>query len=953
MLGALLLIGLVIPLTSCNTSPSLTSIQVTPNTVTATAGATVQFTAIGSYTHPNHPAVTKDLTDQVTWASSSDQMVTVSSTGLATTTGLSTGLVQISASMQGFNGLITGSANMTVTPSTTGGGGAGSSDITSVSIIPATATVATLNQTTQFIAIGTTAGGSSVDVTNQATWTSSNKAIATITNSGLATALASGSTIISAVAKNADGTVGTGTATFTVAPVAPSGSPEPLVSLAIVPTAQTALAIGQSAQFIAIGTTSSGTTVDLTSQSATFNGVTINAANWTSSNLKIARMDAPGLATAVGPGTAAITAIATNPDGTVVTGSASFTVTVPAITEPLVSLAIVPSTQTALAIGQTAQFIAIGTTSSGATVNLTNQSATIGTVTINAAVWSSSAVQVAKIDPASGIATALSTGVSAITAIVNNPDGTVVTGTATYTVTVPGGAEPLVSLAIVPSSQTASSVNETAQFLAIGTTGTGTTVDLTNQVIWRSSDTDVAYIGLTTGLATAQKTGVTAITATATNPDGTVVTGTATYTVSITSVTEPIISLSIDPTSQTILGLTQKIQFIALGTTSANTSVNLTNQTATVGTATINPAVWSSSNPTVAQIDPNTGIATPYNSGVTTITAIVTNPDGTVVTATSALTVNIPTTPEPIVSVSITPASQTASSLQDQAQYIAIGTTDTGTTVNLTDQTATVGTATINPAVWSSSDTTVAKIGSATGLAIPYSSGTTAITAIVTNPDGTVVTATVPFTVAISTTQEPLLSLAVIPTTQTVLSTNETAQFLAIGTFSGTGAQLTPSMCGSTGTTQDCTDYVTWISSDVKVATINTTGLATGLNVGTTAITAIAKNPDGTLVTGAAAFTEQASGGGTQQSNLTVVLMGANAANGTVTIASPVSTTTTCSATNPSGCAATLPLGTVVTLTAVPINGATFSGWSVPCNGSGTTCTTTLTDNETVAAIFN
>src|ERR1019366_4928678 len=97
---------------------------------------------------------------------------------------------------------------------------------------------------------------------------------------------------------------------------------------------------------------------------------------------------------------------------------------IPAAPEPLVSLAIVPAAQQALAINQTAQFIAIGTTSTGTTVNLTGQSASVGGSPIAAATWISSNPTVAKVDPATGVATALSAGTAAITAIAKNPDTT-------------------------------------------------------------------------------------------------------------------------------------------------------------------------------------------------------------------------------------------------------------------------------------------------------------------------------------------------------------------------------------------------------------------------------------------------------------------------------------------------------------------------------------------------
>jgi hypothetical protein len=60
------------------------------------AGLNVQLRALGSYIHP---PVTKDITNQVTWVSNTPQMVTVSSTGLITVTGLACGGTIISATI--------------------------------------------------------------------------------------------------------------------------------------------------------------------------------------------------------------------------------------------------------------------------------------------------------------------------------------------------------------------------------------------------------------------------------------------------------------------------------------------------------------------------------------------------------------------------------------------------------------------------------------------------------------------------------------------------------------------------------------------------------------------------------------------------------------------------------------------------------------------------------------
>ena len=325
------------------------------------------------------------------------------------------------------------------------------------------------------------------------------------------------------------------------------------------------------------------------------------------------------------------------------------------------------------------------------------------------------------------------------------------------------------------------------------------------------------------------------------------------------------------------------------------------------------------------------GLATGAGTGTTAITAMVTNPDNTVVTGTAALTVTNPTW----VSLAIVPASQTAQSVGETAQFIAIGTTGTGLTVDLTAL-----------ATSKSSDASVATVNAA-GLATAQNSGAAAITAQYKNPDNTVVQASASYAVSISSTQEPLLSLAIIPVSQTVGTPNETNQFIALGSFSGTGAQTNQSTCGGTGTIQDCTSHVTWSSSDVKIATIDSTGLATGLTTkGTTAITAFAANPDGTKVAGVGSFTQSLSGTGPViQSTLTITLIGSAAANGLVTAPSPLNPTgpsiINCSATNPSGCVQPFPRDSTVTLTATaPPSGTQFGGWS-------STCTPTAAINPT------
>jgi hypothetical protein len=106
-IAALVVIGgVLLSIASCGRSQQLVSIEVQPNIYTFgasnipvqfNAGSAVQLRALGSYIHP---PVTKDITNEVTWASSTTQMMTVNSTGLLTATGDACGSTLVSATLQ-------------------------------------------------------------------------------------------------------------------------------------------------------------------------------------------------------------------------------------------------------------------------------------------------------------------------------------------------------------------------------------------------------------------------------------------------------------------------------------------------------------------------------------------------------------------------------------------------------------------------------------------------------------------------------------------------------------------------------------------------------------------------------------------------------------------------------------------------------------------------------------
>jgi trimeric autotransporter adhesin len=137
------------------------------------------------------------------------------------------------------------------------------------------------------------------------------------------------------------------------------------------------------------------------------------------------------------------------------------------------------------------------------------------------------------------------------------------------------------------------------------------------------------------------------------------------------------------------------------------------------------------------------------------------------------------------------------------SQFTATGTTAVGNTIDVT------------PGVsWSSSKPAIATVNSA-GLLTGVSAGISIIYASY-QQGSTQTIATV--------TSATLISLAIAPL-NTSISVGATQQYTATGTYSD-------------NSTQDLTGSVSWSSSNVNVATISTTGLATGVSSGSTTIAA-------------------------------------------------------------------------------------------------------------------
>ncbi len=768
--------------TATVTPANLVSISVSPANASFAKGTSQQFTVTGTFTD----GTTRDLTTSAAFTSSNPGVIAISTSGVAS--GIGPGTAQITISVG--NQTIT-TQPVTITAAT----------LVSVAINPMSPSLAN-GTSQQFTAVGTFSDGTTEILTSQAVWTSSNPQVITIDQFGDASTTSVGSAQISATVNGV--TVSTGIVQVTPASIA---------SLTITPTSAQ-IAKGTTQQFSVIGTFTDGTTQNLSGQ-----------VTWTSSDGTVVGVDANGLATGTGTGSAQITAS--------YNGKSISTTPIQVTPATLLSIAFNPANPT-VAAGTTGQVAVIGTFSDDTTQDLTGS-----------ATFSSSNTAVATIS--GGVVTGVGTGNAIITVTANGQSGS-------FQVSVSSAI--LSSIAITPANPAPFAKGTTQQFSATGTFSDGTTQNLTSTVNWTSSNTSVFTVDQN-GLATG--TGVGTANLSASSQGQTVVT-------SSVQVTPPTIaSLSVTPTSVSIAsGATQQFSAIATYTdsstqdasnsvtwTSSNTGVATVSSTglatgSATGNATIQavlgslaaqatvsvsapvmqsisitpstPSIvsgstqqftatalftngttqnvtsqvtWQSTSTSTATIN-NSGLATATGSGATTIKASL-----GAFSASTSLTV----TAAPLQSITITPASPSIVRGTTQ-QFAATGTYSDGTTQNLTSQ-----------VTWTSSNSAFATVNSL-GVASGLASGTTTIQAQTQSQNGPVSGTT---TLTILPPPVTLQSIAITPASATVTK-GATQQFTATGTYSD-------------NSTQDLTTQVTWSSSSTN-ATINPAGVATGVLTG-------------------------------------------------------------------------------------------------------------------------
>jgi hypothetical protein len=396
------------------------------------------------------------------------------------------------------------------------------------------------------------------------------------------------------------------------------------------------------------------------------------------------------------------------------------------------------------------------------------------------AVWSSSATAIATVGSSSnqGLVTAVTMGAATISAIYSGQ-----TGTTNFT----ASAAALVSIEVATATP-AVPAGIAANFTAMGIYSDNTHKDLTTQVTWTSTDTFVATIA-SSGRATTLFIGNTTIAASLGDISGQT-------TLNVTPAL--LVSIAVGPPGASVAkGFTQG--FGATGTFTDMTTQNLTGQVS-----------WTSSNPAVATVpasalSANGVIATTLSVGQSTITAGLGNISGS-----DLLTV----TPATIDYFRVTPASASIMVGTTQ-QFTATGTYSDNSTQDVTTQ-----------VTWSSTSPGSAPISNAVGsngLATGVAAGQAiTISALIAGPSGALYA-----TADLTVTPAILTSIAVTPSSANVFIGGK-QPFTATGTYSD-------------GTTHDLTGTATWSTSNAVASVSNigpSNGIATGLTVGTSTITA-------------------------------------------------------------------------------------------------------------------
>ena len=166
------------------TDATLTAVTITPETATIAQGTTVQFEAEGTFSDDTP----QDITDIVDWQSTDNGIGIIDTNGLAE--GIAPGQADITASYDVGGNIISDTAVLTVSDAI----------LESIIVTPENSTIQ-VGENLQYRATGTFSDNSEQDITELATWLTTNNSVGTFRtpdSRGLFSSDASGATIIKA-----------------------------------------------------------------------------------------------------------------------------------------------------------------------------------------------------------------------------------------------------------------------------------------------------------------------------------------------------------------------------------------------------------------------------------------------------------------------------------------------------------------------------------------------------------------------------------------------------------------------------------------------------------------------------------------------------------------------------------------------------------------------------------
>ena len=591
----------------------------------------------------------------------------------------------------------------------------------------------------------------------------------------------------------------------------------PTVSYLTVTPNAASIALGDTAQFKVEATYSNGVTEDVT-----------ESASWQSMNTKVATVNAAGVVSSVSEGTTYLFASAS---GT--SAAASLSISKAALTGISITAPASP-----ILLGQSAQLRAIGTYTDKSVQDITNSVS-----------WTAAQPAVLAVN-AAGLAVSKAVGSTNVTASLNS-----ISASSQIAVS-PAG---LVSVAVLGKDAVVA-LGVTEQFSALGVYTDGSTADLTGVANWMSSAPGVvsfnapgiavaravgnasisasvggvvgganlsvssaALVSIAVGVSRASlPLGSTAqLTATGTFTDGSTrdLSGSATWTsaspgvVAISSsgaVTAK--SLGVAGISASSSGITSNVNLSVVSAALVSIAVNANHSALPLGslgqmTATgtytdgstqdlTGLATWSSASPAVVAVA-GSGAITAKSLGVAAVSA-----SSSGVTGSASLNV----LPAALVSIAVN-ASHASLPLGSTGQLTATGTFTDSSTKDITGS-----------ATWTSAAPGVVAVANG-GTVTAKSTGAAAVSASSSGITGST---------NLSVSAAALVSLEV-SSKSVALPVGDTLQLGAMGTFTD-------------GSLQDLTSSVNWTSSSPGVATVQSSGMVTGLATGSATVTASSGN---------------------------------------------------------------------------------------------------------------